>query len=670
LFPQLVVLQKKITMKYTLILLIILSTQVFTQEKFFIYFSDKGIKNSNSLSKNSAAYIQAVQDLSQKAVERRIKNMGADFITYDDLPINKNYIDELESLGIQIIRKLNWFNSVSAYLTSNQIESLRSLPFVKSIEPVKKFYFQNDQLLTPDQQLYKDLDTSYNYGVSLNQLNLSDVPIVQSKNINGQNVLIGILDSGFDWKLHNSLKNRNVIAEYDFIFDDSVTANQPGDSPSQDSHGTYVFSLIAGFVDSVLIGPAFNSSFILAKTEDIGSETHIEEDNYAEALIWMESFGVDITTSSLGYNIFDSGYSYTYSDMDGRTTIVTKAAELAFQRGVSTFTAAGNEGNNSWGYIIAPADGFGTIAVGAVDEFGSLASFSSHGPTSDRRIKPEVVAHGVSTYGAVAGTNNGYRFANGTSAATPIASGVAALLLSAHPHLKNTQIRSIILESSSNSSNPNNQIGYGIISAKNAIEFPNLENQNGNYLLRKTILDEKINPQTVKVSFSYSNMVLPEELMNKTGDYSYAFAVSLMIAGEKVEFYIECSDSLNNNYRFPETGYYKFIYGSDIISLNLDIQYPSTTYDVSDFYPNPFIPSKHKTTRINYISAGKELFKLLLIDGAGQKVKEVSLSTLPGEYYFEWDGFSDRGYLCASGVYYALIQLGGKEYGKKLVFLK
>ena len=378
-------------MKYTLILLIILSTQVFTQEKFFIYFKDKGTENTNSLNKTSAAYIQAVEDLSPKAVERRIKNMGEDFITYDDLPINKNYIAELENRGIQIIRKLSWFNSVSAVLTSDQIKSLQSLPFIKSIEPVKKLYFQNDPLLTDDQQLFKEMDNNYNYGVSFKQMSLSDVPLVHSKNINGQNVLIGILDSGFDWQLHNSLKDRNVIAEYDFIFDDSVTANQPEDSPSQDSHGTYVFSIIAGFVDSVLIGPAFNSSFILAKTEDIRSETHIEEDNYAAALIWMESYGVDITTSSLGYNIFDTGYSYTYSDMDGRTTIVTKAAEFAYQRGVSTFTAAGNEGNNSWGYIIAPADGFGTIAVGAVDEFGNVASFSSRGPTYDGRIKPEVV---------------------------------------------------------------------------------------------------------------------------------------------------------------------------------------------------------------------------------------------------------------------------------------
>jgi hypothetical protein len=501
-------------------------------------------------------------------------------------------------------------------------------------------------------------------------MNLSDVPLVHSKNINGQNVLIGILDSGFDWELHNSLKDRNVIAEYDYIFDDSVTANQTGDSPTQDSHGTYVFSILAGFVDSVLIGPAFNSSFILAKTEDIRSETHIEEDNYAAALIWMESLGVDITTSSLGYNIFDSGYSYNYSDMDGRTTIVTKAAELAYQRGVSTFTAAGNEGNNSWGFIIAPADGFGTIAVGAVDEFGNRAGFSSRGPTSDGRIKPEVAAHGVNTYGAVAGTNNGYRFANGTSAATPIASGVAALLLSAHQHLTNTQIRSILLETSSNSVNPNNLIGYGIISAKDAIEFPNLEKRNNEYVLHKTFLDEKLIASSVNIVFYSGDDLLIAYPMTKTGDYNFTYTFPSRNSGDLIEFTIFYIDSQNTHYTLPQNGKYKFNYGSDIISLNLDIQSPTISYEVSDFYPNPFNPAMHRTTRINYYSSGKELFKLLLIDGAGQKVKEISTTTLAGDNYFEWDGFSDRGYLCSSGVYYALIQIGEKEYGKKLVLLK
>jgi len=659
-------------MKYTLILFIILSSQIFTQEKFFIYFTDKGTENPKSLNKNGAAYIQAVQDLSPKAIERRIKNLGEDFITFEDLPIYQTYLDELEKYNIQIIRKLNWFNSVSAYLSPEQFEIANTLPFVKSIEPVRKLYFRNELQSVTENPLYKISDTTYSYGSSFSQMNLSDVPFVQSKNINGKDVIIGILDSGFDWKLHNSLKDRNVIAEYDFIFDDSVTANQQGDASGQDSHGTYVFSILAGFVDSVLIGPAFNSSFILAKTEDIRSERHIEEDNYADALIWMESKGVDITTSSLGYNIFDSGYSYRYSDMDGRTTIVTKASDLAFQRGVSTFTSAGNEGNNSWGYIIAPADAFNIISVGAVNEFGNLASFSSHGPTSDGRIKPEVVAHGVNTYGAAAGTNNGYKFASGTSAAAPIASGVAALLLSAHTHLKNTQIRSIILESASNSANPNNQIGYGIISAKNAIEFPNLENLYGQFILHKTFLAENVVASSVNIVFQSGDGLLISYPMTKYGDYNFTYTFPARNNGDLIEFTIIYTDSQNNNYTLPQSGKFKFYYGTDIISLNLDLPSLPDYGEVSNFFPNPFVPANHKYVSLLYYTKGNEILNIAIIDGSGQKVKDFKITTsaFAGYYPFEWDGYADRGYLCASGVYYALIQLGGKEYGKKLVLLK
>lgn len=659
-------------MKYLLILIIILSSQIFPQDKYFIYFTDKGNQSSESLNKSSASYLQAVQELMPKAIERRIKNMGTEFITYEDLPIKDDYVNELESLNIQIVRKLKWFNSVSAYLTSDQIQIVKSLPFVKKIEPVKKLFFEKNPELIAYKSSFIPTDTSYKYGPSFSQVNLSDIPYVHSKKIDGKNVLIGILDSGFDWKRHNALKDRNVIAEYDFIFNDSVTANQIEDAPGQDSHGTYVFSILAGFADSILIGPAFNASFILAKTEDIRSETHIEEDNYAAALSWMESFGVDITTSSLGYNIFDSGYSYTYQDLNGRTTIVSKAVDLAYQRGVSTFTAAGNEGNNaSWGgYIIAPADAFHIISIGAVNSAGNLAGFSSHGPTSDNRIKPEVVAQGVDVYGAAAGTINGYGFNSGTSAATPIASGVAALLLAAHPYLKNNQIRSIILETSSNTDNPNNQIGYGIISAKKAIEFPNLKTINNNYYLCKTIFKEDIIPESVKANFIYSNNSVEDYPMARVGVYDYELTLPQKFDGEIIKFYITYSDSQNNSFRLPAANEYKFIYGSEIIALNLEVESPQTDYQISDFYPNPFIPAKHKYTRMNYRSSGKELFKLMLIDGSGQKVMEISTLTLPGTNYFEWDGHSDRGYLCASGVYYALVQLGGIEFGKKLVLIK
>ncbi len=659
-------------MKHTLIFLIILSTQVLAQEKYFIYFTDKGTENINLLNKSSAAYNRAIQELSPKSIERRIKNMGDDFITYEDIPIYKNYINDVESFGVKIIRKLKWFNSVSACLTPDQIENLKLLPFIKSIEPVNKYYFEKDEFANTEYQLKKVLDTTYNYGVSLKQMELSDVPIVHSKNINGKNVLIGVLDSGFDWNRHNSLKDRNVIAEYDFIFDDSVTANQPEDIAGQDSHGTYVFSVLAGFVDSILIGPAFNASFVLAKTEDIRTETHVEEDNYAAALIWMDSLGVDITTSSLGYNQFDSGYSYTYNDMNGITTIVTKALELAFQRGISTFTSAGNEGNNSWKYIIAPGDGFNVITVGAVNEFGNVASFSSRGPTSDGRIKPEVAAQGVDIYGAVSGTNNGYRYASGTSAAAPIASGVGGLLLSAFPYLKNTQVRSIFLETSSNSAAPDYEIGYGIISAKNAIEFPNLEYKNGKYILHKTIFENGIDTQSVKMNLDIGSDYIELFPMIKISSCDYILEIPQHNAGNIFKIAFSYVDSLGSLNRIPKNGNYKFSYGSEIISYNLDVITPAGDYEISNFYPNPFIPFNNDKINLNYLTSGNEKLKVVIVDATGQNVYELNSVTNsnPGFYIFNWNGYSSKGYLCASGVYFASIQIGNKQFGRKFILLK
>jgi len=659
-------------MSKSVLIILFFSSLIIAQEKYFIYFKDKGPENSyNQLNKNSVSYQEALNSLTEKAVERRIKNMGEDYITYEDLKIYADYISEIENLGIKILRKLNWFNSVSAYLDPEQIEVIKNLPFVEAIEPVKKLSYKNDFKYEADNSFLKLSGTTYNYGAAFKQVNLSDIPFIHSKNISGQNVLIGILDSGFDWKYHEALQNKDVIAEYDFVFNDSVTANQSGDIQSQDRHGTYVFSLLAGSTDSIVIGPAFNSSFILAKTEDVRSETQVEEDNYAAALIWMESLGVDITTSSLGYNEFDNNSSsYSYSNMDGRTTIVTRAVNLAYNRGVSTFTSAGNEGNTPWKYITAPADAYKIISVGAVDEFGNVAGFSSRGPTYDGRIKPEVAACGVNDYGALAHTESSYMLGSGTSASAPIASGIGALLLSAFPHLKNEQIRNIILESSSNSSNPNNNIGYGIISARNAIEFPNLQKISNEFILHKMIFEDKIKESTVNIVFKIADDLLEPFQMIKNDKYDYVYTFPQKNNGDLLQFYITYSDSLNNFYRKPESGFYKFVYGTEVISLNLDIQQYQSYNDVSDFFPNPFIPADHKKVQLRFYSSENDLFKIFIVDGTGQKVIERNINTVPGIYVFEWDGYSDRGYLCASGVYFALIQFGGKEYGRKLVLLK
>lgn len=649
--------------KFVFLILFIPFISLLAQEKYLIYFTDKG--PDASLKKTSSSYMKALKEISQHAIERREKVMNEDsLITFEDLPINATYVNQLIKLGIKIENKLKWFNAVSAYLDSEKKEFLGKLPFVKTVEPVKILKYRND--IIKDNYLPKITQSGApDYGDSYEQLALSDVPVVHSKGITGSGVIIGVLDSGFDWKEHDALKNINVLAEYDFVFHDSVTANQSNDIPDQDSHGTFVFSVIGGYKDSTMIGSAYGSSYILAKTEDIRSETHVEEDNYAAALEWMEGLGVDVTSSSLGYNEFDPGtYSYTYEDMNGKTTIVTKAAELAFQRGVVTITAAGNEGNKPWHYMIAPADGFNTMGIGAVYRDNILAPFSSRGPTYDGRIKPDVLAMGVDVFGASRNGPDLYTYGTGTSAATPIAAGIAALLLSAYPHLTNVQVRDIFHETSDNAEFPDNNRGYGLVSAANAVSYPNLQYVNGNYILHKAFIDS-FSVNDVQLHYSTDNKNFEESNMNAQNGYSYQIQLPSFNILQKVDFYFTYKDGSGTPQRNPAEKYYSLRYGDLMVSLNIPLA--SINYTLSNNYPNPF----NSTTSIDFVANGNFPAELNIYDVVGRKIRTLFRGvTRTGVNHNLWDGKNDSGYDTASGIYIYTLVLNGNLYSKKMVYLK
>ena len=634
-----------------------------------IYFKDKGINPSQTLSKTSALYKGALSNLTERAIERRKKLLGDEIISYEDLPIRNKYIDILNSLGVKIVHKLTWFNAVSAYIDDSQLTTIRELPFVVKVEPVKVMKFKRNMI--EQSGLEKSNDASeLNYGSSFTQLNLMDVPIVHSKGFIGEGVIIGLLDTGFRWRDHESLINADVIAEYDFIFDDSITANQPEDTPSQDSHGTSVFSEVGGFKDSTLIGASYGSSFILAKTEDIRSETHVEEDNYAAALIWMENYGVDITSSSLGYSEFDtSTYSYTYEDMNGETTIVTKACELAFSKGVVTITAAGNEGNTLWHYITAPGDGFNTITVGAVYSSNKVTSFSSRGPTYDGRIKPDILAQGSGVFAVSASGFTRYNtgFA-GTSAAAPLACGVVGLLLSAHPYLTNVQVRDILLRTADNFSSPDNNRGYGLVSAAKAINYPNVQIDNSNNIIHKIFINNyAVDPTTVEINYSVDGPDYVQQNMSFEGTFKYNFVLPTFNDGDSVEFYFTYSDSSGTNYREPSDRNYMFTYGGKFVTLTPEINNVPTSYVLSQNYPNPF----NGQTKINFVSSGKQSAELIVYDILGQKIR-ILFNSVPGVGLntISWDGKNEDGLGVSSGVYYYVLKIGEDYFSKKMVLLK
>ncbi len=648
---------------------VLLSSLSLSQSKYLIFFTDKGINKNDVLNKGSDVYLNALNDLNERSIERRKKTLGENLITYEDVPLYEPYINTLKAAGIKIVHKLKWFNAVSAYLNESQLEMLARYEIIETIREVKKHKIEKIEISEALNKI-SSINEEISYGPSGTQLFISDIPQVHAKGIIGTGVIVGLLDAGFAWRTHEALQNAHVITEYDFVFKDSVTSDQPGDVPGQHSHGTSVFSIIGGYKDSMLIGAAFGASFILAKTEDIRSEKHVEEDNYAAALEWMENLGVDITSSSLGYSEFDPPEeSYTYQDMNGKTTIVTKAAELAFERGIVTITSVGNEGNKAWYYITAPADGFNTIGVGAVTANNNLASFSGRGPTSDGRIKPDVLAQGVNVLIATSSGKNSYNYGNGTSLSAPIVSGAAALLLSAYPHLNNSQVRHILLETSDNALTPDNDRGYGLVSAARAISYPNLQLDNNFIRLNKAFIRfGAVDQSSVKIHYSINNSSFDSYAMNFDGNYKYYFDLQSLKKSDDFRFYFTYSDSAGNSYMEPEKGKHYLLKQEDLnVYLNLKYSEISGDYVLSPNYPNPF----NQQTKIDFFAEVGQKADLIIYDVLGQRVKYLfSGESSAGRNTVLWDGSNDNGIKAASGVYLYILRLESKEYVRSMVLLR
>jgi serine protease AprX len=276
-----------------------------------------------------------------------------------------------------------------------------------------------------------------------------------------------VLDAGFDNLAHPAFATLRIVATRDFVNrDDSVADGDVGEG----SHGTATLSVIGGFQPGQIIGPAYAASYILAKTENTESETPVEEDNWAAAVEWAESLGVDVISSSLGYLTYDRPFpSYTAAQLDGNTAISTRAADLAAERGVMVVNSAGNEGNASANTLGAPADGNLVLAVGAVSSTGARASFSSVGPTADGRIKPDVAAQGVGVKVAQPDRGSSYTTANGTSFSCPLTAGVVALLVQANPSATVPQVFDALRSTASQATRPDNLLGYGIVDALAAL---------------------------------------------------------------------------------------------------------------------------------------------------------------------------------------------------------
>ena len=674
-------------------------------QKYWIYFRDKDPETVRKLSKGQSQ--EQVADeigISSRALARRAKVLPPNqLISAEDLPVSQSNINQLTKLGISIINTSRWFNAVTAILTTDQCAEVSSLPFVGSVAPVRAFTRKDlPRVQSPSLAKTSSLSVTqlHDYGPSFEQLDQIKVVDIHNLRITGRGVLVGMLDDGFRWRVIESTKHMNIIAEYDFIQHDSVTSNEYNKSPVdvtlQDEHGTITLSTVGGHFEGQLVSPAFEASFILAKTEYYPSETNIEEDNWAAGIEWEEENGADVVSSSLGYNIFDATdangnpqYSYTYADMNGRTSVTAKAAVLAARRGVVVCSAMGNEGDprsSDWHYLITPADADSIISVGAAYSSGTIAPFSSVGPTSDGRTKPDVLARGVGTYASdidvlsfQGGPGDVYNSFQGTSLSTPLVAGSAALILSAHPELTPIQVRDALRNTASNAASPNDTLGWGIINAYKAMlscgmvlsTDPEITiTSDGNTVVGVfAVSNSPVKRNGVNLiystnggtSFTTVPMTLTDFVDSSKNSGKYVGVIPEQASGTDIEFYVSAVDSTNiprvTPYGAPSNLF-------DVNSGTIVRPAPAPSgFALYQNFPNPFNP----TTSIKYSLAKSNFTTLKVYDILGREV-----ATLVNAYQIA--GTQATVLLnasgLASGVYFYRLKSGEFNAVKKLVILK
>ena len=425
---------------------------------YWIFFNDKEVADQASFNSLDHDF----SHLSQRALDRRALRGTTTGPTYQDLPVPTAYVDEILSTNVKVRAVSRWLNAVSVLATPEYIEDVEANPIVLKTKRIHKVTKKTIKRITRDDEIFfNDAD----YGGSFDQNEQINAVPAHELGYTGTDVWLLVLDTGF-YTDHLAFQQGRIVAEYDFIQSDSITQNQEGDVNSQHNHGTAVASAAGGFIDGELRGVAYECKYLLAKTEMYAEEIQAEEDFYVAALEWGEALGADVVSSSLGYLDW-----YTYEDLDGESAVTTRGMDIAAGMGLVCVTAAGNEGNSDWYYVIAPADADSVISVGAVDEFNNIAGFSSHGPTADGRIKPEVLARGVSTFAAGTQDSSAFILASGTSLSTPLVAGAAVLILEAHPNWTPMMVREALMMTADGHTNPDNTRGFGLIDVMAAINY-------------------------------------------------------------------------------------------------------------------------------------------------------------------------------------------------------
>ena len=483
------------------------------QDYYWVAFSDKNY--------SPYSFADAGEFLSDAALLRRERQGIA--IDSTDLPVNPQYIEAVVNCGCRYVHQSKWLNGITVIGDSAALSCVRALAFVSFVERtsgrvasgrvarseqrMRKFedcediigighhhrHPSGDGLRTlssddrnrgllrtlssdnRDRGLLRTLSSDGEQW-SDGQNNLIGAQWLLDRGFRGRGMRIAILDTGFPYCDTEPSISSKIREGYNIAY--------PGVSVYDTNlhhHGALCLSIMAAEPDSAYTGTAPDADYYLFVTEIEESESLLEIDHWVRAVEMADSIGVDIVSSSLGYSDMDDvSSSYRYEDMDGKTVRCSRAAAIAAQRGMVVCVSAGNDGNKAWHYITAPADADGILTVGGVTIEGEHSVFSSFGPTSDGRIKPDVCAQGTGVFSYI----NGYiNRGNGTSFACPQIAGAAASLWAALPDLSGNELVRLVIESASEYTNPNDSLGYGIADFRKAYYMSHSRHIGSDYIV-------------------------------------------------------------------------------------------------------------------------------------------------------------------------------------------
>ena len=421
------------------VFLLILGGKLCAQSWYQVSFTDKATATKPALS--------------VEALKRRV--LHGIHLDSTDFPVSPVYLQQLISMGVKPERVSRWLNCVICQIDSVTLKRVQQLHFVQEAKPIVGFTKKRKQYVKKPTGVTLHAQNGKVEGISNTQLTQLQIDKLHQIGYYGQGMLIAVFDNGFEnVPKIGAFSRTQIIDTYNFVIDTAEVY-------AAGTHGTQVLSVMAADPSSGLIGAAPFAKFALYVTEDNNSETLTEEFNWVVAAERADSVGARIFTTSLGYTTFDNGVGdHSWQSLDGNTTPITQAANMAARKGSLVINSAGNEGNKSWRYITPPADGDSVLAVGSVNASGVRSSFSSVGNNIDGQIKPDLVTMGEQV--TVITSSGQISTANGTSFSCPLLAGLSACLWQSVPNQPAWNIKEALIRSADRFQHPDSLYGYGM----------------------------------------------------------------------------------------------------------------------------------------------------------------------------------------------------------------